>query len=135
MFTLQQIFDKSFSGVRLQGESCTIKSGCKFRANKDGRVLKCGVGHLIDDSEYLYEFDYGENSSSTFFLINESIPFKNALVNSFIDIADSKVKELLFDLQIAHDASSFDNVDFIHYYNRKMKNVAFKFGLTYNEMI
>ena len=131
MLTLQQIFDKSLFGVRLQGKPSLIKGCCMFRANSNGELLKCGVGHLIEDSEYLDQFDNG-GCSSTSYLLRDSEAFKNALVNSGIDINDINTRNLLHNLQVAHDGVSDFYPVFIDNFNIKMKKVANTFNLDYN---
>jgi hypothetical protein len=57
--TPQEIFDKSVSLVIKQGEGAynNNKGSCHYRLNYDDKILKCAIGHLIDDYIYNEEIE------------------------------------------------------------------------------
>ena len=50
----QEIFDTVVNHLRKQGEKSQDEDSgtCMYRLPKDGKMLKCAVGCLIDDDEY-----------------------------------------------------------------------------------
>ena len=50
--TEAEMWQKAFDGVIGQGALAKDSEICYYRMSDDGgRILKCGVGHLIDDAE------------------------------------------------------------------------------------
>ena len=143
MKTLQEIFDQSLYGVRLQGlpshEDHKVET-CKYRSvGADGKVLKCGVGHLIPDDGYHRQFDDAQNpegkehitGTSVSVLLRQSPLFNAALQGAGINTLDSKVKKLLGGLQTAHDYAA-KSKSFLTEFETRMSSLALHSKLTYH---
>ena len=105
----QHLFDTMVNHLRKQqAQSHLGMAGCAYRGN-DG--LKCAVGCLISDDEYLPEM---EGSSLSQLELAEQIN-------------DSETTELLEAFQMAHDQVRID------YWELEFKRLAEKFNLTYTE--
>lgn len=100
----QEVFDKIVAALREQGNKSIEAMSCKYRAIADGStpygckpiaagtVLKCAVGHLIPDSEYLgaYEGKMIEQIIRVIPSLQKYIP----------------VEDLLYTMQVTHDTYS-----------------------------
>lgn len=95
--TLQEMFDTMVLHLRTQGRKAvrydpvSLKNQCVYRAADGGR---CAVGCLITDAHYGKRL---ENQTV------RSLPLVMALINSGIDMYDTVVNALLFDMQVLHD--------------------------------
>jgi hypothetical protein len=124
--TNQEIFDTVLHGIRKQGRPSVSQDGrCLYRG-PDG--LKCGVGLLIDDSEYCPEME-GKSADGCSGDEKENIVC-NLLKKKNIDTI------LAGKLQEAHDNAAYGNQGqlkkFTEEFEERMQKLAKEYGLTYS---
>lgn len=120
--TLQEIFNKSVTGVLAQGGASMFGAACAYRGN-DGR--KCAAGQLLPDDVY-------DSSLNTIGI--ESVDAKLRLqVHAMfrkggIELADVDVFMLVGKLQRLHDGFCNDR-DFLNKFARHAIQAGREFGL------
>lgn len=105
----QEIFDKAVRGVVEQGAlSANTDYGrhCRYRLQKNGRTLACGVGHLIADDLYSEKFEGCGVRSVGFFGGEKAEALSLALLFSGVDVTDAETSVLLCEIQEAHDEAA-----------------------------
>ena len=115
----QQVFDFVLNKVVEQGEKSSTDgyfSSCCYRLNKNGKQLKCGIGHLISDQEY----NSGFEGKGVIGLVTE-YNFSKFYPAVFYD-----------DLQLAHDRA-VEGVNFVCDFKENMKDLAIMYEFIYNE--
>lgn len=92
--TQQEIFDKVVNHLYTQRKQSTHNLVCMYRSN-DG--LKCAVGILIDDEDYIPEMDntHACTAVSDIVCINGINPQLKSMLNDNMNLLES--------LQLAHD--------------------------------
>lgn len=126
--TNQEIFDKILNHLRKQGKASISDGGkCMYRGDNGN---SCAVGCLISDEDYLESFDIPNDSDVTSMLKN--LKFKQALINSGIDITNDKTMTLLIEMQSAHDTAVFRDY-WLYQFNESMQCVAVAHNLTYTD--
>jgi len=91
--TKQEIFDFVANHLLTQNEKCTTIFGhCKYRVEKDNKVLKCAAGCLIPDEDYNVNFEGANWEKYPSHISN--LPF----------VKDSENDKLIRTLQIIHDS-------------------------------
>lgn len=115
MKTDQEIFDIVVEHLRKQGEKSedfySIEvpyQSCRYRAFKNGKILKCAAGCLIPDEEYSKSF---EDHAAKYV--------------SFFQIYYKKNLSLISALQMIHDFAEVEN------WETKFSNLANEFNLKY----
>lgn len=128
--TLQEIFDFGLAHIRQQGEPCRGSDGtCKYR-NDEGQ--SCIVGGFLTPETYLPEFDSVECGGTSVYNLMDRLPsFRAAMLAAGVDVADTKVRNLLSWMQHCHDSAPLSV--FIPSFNGLMRKVANDFGLAYTE--
>jgi hypothetical protein len=137
MLTHQQIFDQALNGIRAQGALAqqSVHMGCRYRLEKDGKTLACGVGQLIPDNVY----DGAVENASAARLIDLAIRgglsdnskvnlLADMLVIAGIDVLNLETARLLSRIQGAHD-----NSDGILEFEERMQRVAASYDLEYRK--
>lgn len=140
---MQIAYDLAYYGIINQGRpslrpsrvgevnGIATKSVCAYR---DGLGNKCGIGHLIADSQYVPKFDDGMNTGVSI-LLGSDIRFKAAIMKTLPDfLGNSEEINFLTQLQIAHDEAALPDDDckgrpFIELFKANMCNVAEEFNL------
>lgn len=120
MTNLQDLFDRSVSGVIAQGRPARGTGGCKYRTD-DG--AKCAVGQLIDDKHYTFDMEGMRIDSKS---------LRADLIREALGLTEHDKKELglLAALQSAHDNAAFLHVmDFLSVFKTFATAVADTFGL------
>lgn len=101
MMNVQEMFDKAYKGVITQGDlSRTSQGTCKYRMKTvDGKVIACGVGHLIDDetATAFDKIDSDDGTGITTIIGKHQLPEKYAYFANHVPF--------LHELQHAHDDS------------------------------
>lgn len=71
--TNREIFEIVKTHLLSQNEKAQIGHTCKYRLEKDGKILRCAVGCLIPDEDYNPKFEglfisqYGDNLVGNYF--------------------------------------------------------------------
>lgn len=129
-FSLQGIFDTVCEHLFEQGTVSAImyyeEGGprCQYRTKRNGKILKCAIGHLISDAAYTPNIEGLSFSYPT---------VRQKLDNGFIDTPEKVL--LLHSLQNAHDECAhemlWENVLFESQMKENLKLVADKFDLKF----
>lgn len=105
--TEQEVFDYVLDFLLEQGESSREDAlTCKYRLEKEGRILKCAAGCLIKDENYTSEIE-GKS------WITVGLPAKVGIFNH---------ERIIYRMQQAHDATS--NLNFKEGILDKFKKIA-----------
>jgi hypothetical protein len=123
--TRQEMFNKAYIGVILQGGPAIQYTGgpCAYLAADTGR--KCGVGHLLTDVELA---EVGSFQGSVYDLQDEWDGISGEPLPVWLHNDDM---DFLSDLQLAHDGPrDLDGADYITHFLREMDKVAKHYGLT-----
>jgi len=144
MLTLQEIFDKGLSHIRMQGCASIKNQACVYR-NPQGHA--CVVGGLIKDEHYNPIFDMNggiaawklkSSWTSTPHAGQDIQELGAALMKSGVNAKDDGVVDLLTHMQRAHDNAStfsgpFSQKNFMQEFEQRMKQVALLHNLQYSE--
>jgi len=96
--TRQEMFSKAVSGVIAQGGPSRTKEICLYRG-PTGR--KCGIGHLIEDKDYLKEMDDHE--------VNGGSDVSNLYGRDVLPSYLGSNLQFLVSLQCLHDGMELDS--------------------------
>lgn len=100
--TRQAMFDTMMAGWKAQGFKQSIDRGnCKYRAGG----LKCIVGQLISDDEYLEEIDNGNYTVAKLFELGIAKNIKN------LKGSKSETIRFLASMQMVHDCTDDDSIE------------------------
>jgi len=105
----QEAFDTVWNGMIAQGKPSINGQGCCMYRGPDG--AKCAAGMLIPDEEYSSAFE-GKLAMYVPY-VQENLPI-----------------ELVLDMQKAHDSAALRMPAFMAYFQKYMRAVAVKHGLT-----
>lgn len=108
---MQEIFDTVVTHMLKQGEKSLEEASCKYRTEKDDKVLMCAAGCLIPDDKYEKRFEGCTVDS----------------IDYFVDKYTPEELDLIRHLQSAHDSSSFDN--FVEEFIAHARRIAYKHRL------
>jgi hypothetical protein len=125
--TLQEIFDRSVSGLIQQGaRSSDDQNFCQYRSPCGNR---CAIGLLIPDEHYNPDI---ETLGINIFQKTDDLLFE-VCKQSGIDLNSKTVFSLATDLQEMHDlfpVNREEKEDFVDYVKRKSLEIAAKHDLT-----
>jgi hypothetical protein len=126
--TPQEIFDKAYIGVVKQGKkSINAVSDCAYYVGKN---LRCGVGHLLSESA-AKAFD----SCARRDLETDIESILDAKASKYIGPWMEENRELIVDVQRAHDNVSDFSSAFVEFFKSNMKSVAEKHKMNVSEYV
>lgn len=121
--TLQEIFNKSVTGIIAQGRpSTTVEGTCAYRG-MDG--AKCAAGHLLPDSVVRPDLNgYALDTTD-----KKRLRVHKMFIEAGIDVQNCDVFLLVSKLQNAHDGHSCDGPDFVREFTKVALAIGREFGL------
>jgi hypothetical protein len=125
--SLQETFDFVLNFIRKQGEPSIDRSfevNCRYRLFP--RNLKCGIGCLIPDEDYLPEMEGKNVFHNPVFSVLEKLGYMKIGDDSMI---------FLCQLQSAHDVPALTGLtgsEFVSNFNERMKVISEENDLVYN---
>lgn len=137
---MQYVFDKVITHLLEQGQQSRTSSGCTYRDDTEGKVLKCAVGCLIDDQYYNPIF---EGQGSTRLLVStkhqtlSSDPQVQAVFNAaYEEISklekEAEIKNAHSVSMIYHKASPTGPINFLASLQHAHDNVPVNFTFLEN---
>lgn len=130
----QEVFDIVSKHLIMQGEQSreNCDSCCRYRIEKDGKVLKCSVGCLIPDREYYEQLEYkpvclvGKEKDGSKFIVE--ITVVGAIIERLYCDSNMTVEDALFldELRGIHDWTS------PKHWKNKLQKFALENGLIFN---
>ena len=109
--TLQEIFDFVVSKIIEQGAPSlelrpTGVYACYYRAERNGKTLKCAAGHLIADEGYRVNME-GRGADYLFSRVNDNFR-TNLRTIDFDEVPAGMAERLVIRLQSAHDQAALN---------------------------